>query len=57
MSISICTAGGKGEEQDEETLNGLIRIYDFLRELHEGRNIDYKPSFQTLPLLARRTEE
>ncbi|KAA6381541.1 MAG: hypothetical protein EZS28_022932 [Streblomastix strix] len=55
-SITFCSAGGKGEEQDEEILNGLIRIYDFLRALHEGRN-EWKPYFQTLPLLARRTEE
>ncbi|KAA6358095.1 MAG: hypothetical protein EZS28_046378, partial [Streblomastix strix] len=38
MSISYCTAGGKGEEQDLEILNGLIRIYYFLLELYEGRN-------------------
>ncbi|KAA6379824.1 MAG: hypothetical protein EZS28_024649 [Streblomastix strix] len=56
-SISICTAGGQGEEQDKEIFQGLRSIYLFLYELHEGRNNDYKPSFQPLPLLARRTEE
>ncbi|KAA6388557.1 MAG: hypothetical protein EZS28_015918 [Streblomastix strix] len=55
MSIVISTAGGKGEEQHKEILNGLMRICNFLRDLHEGRN--YQPSFQPLPLLARRTEE
>ncbi|KAA6359532.1 MAG: hypothetical protein EZS28_044941 [Streblomastix strix] len=56
-SISICTAGGKGEEQDQEIYNGLKYIFSFLRELHAGRNNDWKPFFQPLPLLARRTEE
>ncbi|KAA6375546.1 MAG: hypothetical protein EZS28_028928 [Streblomastix strix] len=55
MSISFCTAGGKGEEQDEEIWNGLEYITWFLRELHEGRTFR-QPSFQPLPLLARRTE-
>ncbi|KAA6402267.1 MAG: hypothetical protein EZS28_002198, partial [Streblomastix strix] len=50
MSLSLCTAGGAGEEQDEEIRNGLYYIYDFLRQLHEGRND--QPSFQHLPLLA-----
>ncbi|KAA6360997.1 MAG: hypothetical protein EZS28_043476 [Streblomastix strix] len=56
-SISFCTAGGKGEEQDLEILNGLMYIYLFLRALHAGRNDYHKPSFQPLPLLARNTEE
>ncbi|KAA6366368.1 MAG: hypothetical protein EZS28_038105 [Streblomastix strix] len=56
-SISFCTAGGVGEEQDDEIYNGLRSIYLFISELHEGRNNDYKPSFQSLPLLARRSEE
>ncbi|KAA6378449.1 MAG: hypothetical protein EZS28_026024, partial [Streblomastix strix] len=55
MSISICTAGGKGEEQDEKIYNGLGRITDFLIGLHLGRT--QQPSFQPLPLLARRSEE
>ncbi|KAA6358462.1 MAG: hypothetical protein EZS28_046011 [Streblomastix strix] len=55
LSISFCTAGGKGEEQDKEIRNGLYYINWFLRELHEGRN--WYPSFQPLPLLARNTEE
>ncbi|KAA6371028.1 MAG: hypothetical protein EZS28_033446 [Streblomastix strix] len=56
MSTAFCTAGGKGEEQDDEIWNGLDRIYLFLRELHEGR-YDWQPSFQPLPLLARRSDE
>ncbi|KAA6383375.1 MAG: hypothetical protein EZS28_021097 [Streblomastix strix] len=55
MSISICTAGGKGEEQDEDIWRGLRSIFLFLRELHAVRN--WQPSFQPLPLLARRSEE
>ncbi|KAA6371179.1 MAG: hypothetical protein EZS28_033293 [Streblomastix strix] len=57
ICISICTAGGIGEEQDWEIFNGFIQISNFLRALHEGRNDDWKPSFQPLPLLARRSEE
>ncbi|KAA6353811.1 MAG: hypothetical protein EZS28_050663, partial [Streblomastix strix] len=53
--ISLSTAGGIGEENDEEIRNGLNNIFNFLREQHEGRN--YQPSFQPLPLLARMTEE
>ncbi|KAA6367638.1 MAG: hypothetical protein EZS28_036835 [Streblomastix strix] len=56
MSISYCTAGGIGEEDDEEILNGLSNIYYFLENLHEGRTFR-QPPFQPLPLLARRTEE
>ncbi|KAA6391254.1 MAG: hypothetical protein EZS28_013219 [Streblomastix strix] len=56
ICISFSTVGGVGEEQDEEMHNGLYHIYNFLREQHEGRNY-YQPSFQPLPLLARRTEE
>ncbi|KAA6400481.1 MAG: hypothetical protein EZS28_003997 [Streblomastix strix] len=56
MSISYCTAGGVGEKQDQEILNGLIHINHFLRKLHKGRNY-YQPCFQSLPLLARSTEE
>ncbi|KAA6367095.1 MAG: hypothetical protein EZS28_037378 [Streblomastix strix] len=55
--ISLSTAGGIGEEDDEEIGNGLENINNFLREQHEGRNDDEQPSFQPLPLLARRTEE
>ncbi|KAA6385360.1 MAG: hypothetical protein EZS28_019113 [Streblomastix strix] len=54
-SISICTAGGQGEEQDEEIYNGLKYIFSFLTDLLAGRN--WQPSFQPLPLLARNTEE
>ncbi|KAA6358962.1 MAG: hypothetical protein EZS28_045511 [Streblomastix strix] len=55
MSISICTAGGQGEEQDAEIWKGLQYIFYFLRALHYGKT--YQPSFQPLPLLARNTEE
>ncbi|KAA6314284.1 MAG: hypothetical protein EZS28_055608, partial [Streblomastix strix] len=56
ICISLSTAGGIGEEKDGEIRNVLIRISDFIKDLHEGRN-DYQPSFQPLPLLARMTEE
>ncbi|KAA6373924.1 MAG: hypothetical protein EZS28_030550 [Streblomastix strix] len=56
ISISYCSAGGVGEEQDYEIYNGLFYIYYFLRELHDGRN-NWYPSFQPLPLLALNTEE
>ncbi|KAA6355539.1 MAG: hypothetical protein EZS28_048934 [Streblomastix strix] len=56
MSISFCTAGGVGEEQNAEISYGLKRISRFLRQLHEGRTYG-QSSFQPLPLLARRTEE
>ncbi|KAA6367237.1 MAG: hypothetical protein EZS28_037236 [Streblomastix strix] len=54
-SISFCTAGGKGEEQDKDISNQLRSISMFHRKLHEGKI--QQPSFQPLPLLARRTEE
>ncbi|KAA6358852.1 MAG: hypothetical protein EZS28_045621, partial [Streblomastix strix] len=54
--ISICTAGGKGEEQDNAIWKGLVRFYRFLNELHTGRTFG-QLSFQPLPLLARNTEE
>ncbi|KAA6367411.1 MAG: hypothetical protein EZS28_037062 [Streblomastix strix] len=57
MSIVISTAGGKGEEQDYEIENGLLRISEFLTKLHNGRNQYWYPQLQPLPLLARRTEE
>ncbi|KAA6355726.1 MAG: hypothetical protein EZS28_048747 [Streblomastix strix] len=57
MTLSFCTAGGVGEEKDMEILNGLDHFYYFLRQLHEGRNDGYLPSFQPLPLLVRITEE
>ncbi|KAA6372663.1 MAG: hypothetical protein EZS28_031812 [Streblomastix strix] len=55
--ISFSTAGGIGEEEDEEIYIRLNRISDFLREQHEWRNNSWQPSFQPLPFLARRTEE
>ncbi|KAA6363936.1 MAG: hypothetical protein EZS28_040537, partial [Streblomastix strix] len=56
-SLSFSTAGGKGEEYDLDIYYGLHDISTFLRELHEGRNDDWYPSFQPLPLLARSSEE
>ncbi|KAA6370910.1 MAG: hypothetical protein EZS28_033563 [Streblomastix strix] len=57
MCTAFCTAGGQGEEQDEDISNQLCRISAFLNELHTGINNDWRPSFQSLPLLARNTEE
>ncbi|KAA6354377.1 MAG: hypothetical protein EZS28_050096, partial [Streblomastix strix] len=57
MSITFSTAGGVGEEQDEEINVGLGDIYYFLIDLHEGRYNDWQRSFQPLPLLVRNTEE
>ncbi|KAA6381684.1 MAG: hypothetical protein EZS28_022790 [Streblomastix strix] len=57
MSISFSTAGGINEEQDFEIFNGLYHISGFLRALYKGRNNEWQPSFQPLPLLARRSEE
>ncbi|KAA6386972.1 MAG: hypothetical protein EZS28_017499 [Streblomastix strix] len=52
MSISFCTAGGVGEEEDEEINDGLYYISRFLRQLYEGSNY-WQPSLQPLPLLAQ----
>ncbi|KAA6372038.1 MAG: hypothetical protein EZS28_032436 [Streblomastix strix] len=57
ICISLSSAGGIGEEDDKEMLNGLNRIYHFLRTIRNGRNDFGYPSFQPLPLLARITEE
>ncbi|KAA6364610.1 MAG: hypothetical protein EZS28_039863, partial [Streblomastix strix] len=65
LSITFSTAGGVGEEKDEEIKDGLNYIQYFLGELYQGRNdnydydddVDWYTSFQPLPLLARRTEE
>ncbi|KAA6392548.1 MAG: hypothetical protein EZS28_011927 [Streblomastix strix] len=56
MSLSYSTAGGIGDEQDDEIQYGMFCISYFLGQLHQGRN-NYQPSFQPLPLLARITEE
>ncbi|KAA6377202.1 MAG: hypothetical protein EZS28_027271 [Streblomastix strix] len=53
MSMSFCTAGGNGEEQDVEIKIGLSQISDFLKALRKGRNV----SFQVLLLRLRRTVE
>ncbi|KAA6373574.1 MAG: hypothetical protein EZS28_030900 [Streblomastix strix] len=55
--ISLSTAGGIGEEKNEDIYIGLENICNFLREQHEGRNSSWLPSFQPLPLLVRMTEE
>ncbi|KAA6349315.1 MAG: hypothetical protein EZS28_051940 [Streblomastix strix] len=54
-SIAFCTAGGVGDEQDVEIKYELNQIFWLLGQLNEGRH--WQPSFQPLPLLARRTEE
>ncbi|KAA6367965.1 MAG: hypothetical protein EZS28_036508 [Streblomastix strix] len=54
-SLSFSTAGGIGEEHNKEINDGLLNTYNFLKALHEGRT--RQPSFQPLPLLARRSEE
>ncbi|KAA6399213.1 MAG: hypothetical protein EZS28_005258 [Streblomastix strix] len=56
MSITYSTAGGIGEEQDEEIYNGLCYIFNLFKELNEGRN-NWQTSFQPLPLLVQRSEE
>ncbi|KAA6371171.1 MAG: hypothetical protein EZS28_033302 [Streblomastix strix] len=53
ICISFCTAGGQGEEQDEEISDGLYNISWFLSELRIGRNKTSK----LLTLLVRRTLE
>ncbi|KAA6361717.1 MAG: hypothetical protein EZS28_042757 [Streblomastix strix] len=55
MSISISTASGHGEGQDEAVHIELINISIFIRYLHRGR--DYKPSFPPLPQLIKSTDE
>ncbi|KAA6375562.1 MAG: hypothetical protein EZS28_028910 [Streblomastix strix] len=50
-SITFSTAGGIGEEQDDEIWEGLNFIARFLYALHQGRT--WQPSFKPLPLLAR----
>ncbi|KAA6366273.1 MAG: hypothetical protein EZS28_038201 [Streblomastix strix] len=56
ICISFSSAGGIGEENDEQIRNGLYHINNFIREQHVGRYFR-QPSFQPLPLLARMTEE
>ncbi|KAA6355310.1 MAG: hypothetical protein EZS28_049163, partial [Streblomastix strix] len=53
--ISLSTAGGIGEENDEEIRNRLGNIQWFLGEQHEGRKNRWLPSLQPLLLLARMT--
>ncbi|KAA6358539.1 MAG: hypothetical protein EZS28_045934 [Streblomastix strix] len=56
MTLSFCTAGGIGEEQDGEIWEGLIRIHWFLEALRYGRNDDWQ-HFHPLPLLVRESLE
>ncbi|KAA6379236.1 MAG: hypothetical protein EZS28_025239 [Streblomastix strix] len=56
LIIVISTAGGLGEEHDQEINEVLIHISDFLFELHKGRNA-HLPHFQSESLLARRSIE
>ncbi|KAA6402303.1 MAG: hypothetical protein EZS28_002177 [Streblomastix strix] len=55
--IRTFETGGIGEEQNKEIWNRLNCLYWFILDLHKGSNIDQMPSFQPLPLLARRSEE
>ncbi|KAA6390334.1 MAG: hypothetical protein EZS28_014138 [Streblomastix strix] len=40
ICISFSTAGGIGEEEDEEIWNRLVYISEFLRELHQEEQIE-----------------
>ncbi|KAA6394605.1 MAG: hypothetical protein EZS28_009868 [Streblomastix strix] len=51
LTISICTAGGSGEEQDEEIRIGLFYMFCFLISLHKGKK--YPTYLPPLPLLAK----
>ncbi|KAA6401225.1 MAG: hypothetical protein EZS28_003252 [Streblomastix strix] len=54
LSISFSTAGGSGEEDDYEIYQGLRHISDFLENLSEGNDDDFRqPIFPNLPQLAR----
>ncbi|KAA6401227.1 MAG: hypothetical protein EZS28_003240 [Streblomastix strix] len=58
--IAISTAGGQGEEQDEEIDNGLSYLSRFLKELYQGRlnpKIPDQPPFPPLPSFARSSKE
>ncbi|KAA6394607.1 MAG: hypothetical protein EZS28_009870 [Streblomastix strix] len=57
FTISLSTAGGIGEEQDEEINEVFDSISNFLRAFHEGRDYSWQPYFPPLPLLARGSEE
>ncbi|KAA6392800.1 MAG: hypothetical protein EZS28_011672 [Streblomastix strix] len=56
LVIAISTAGGHGEEKDDEICDRLFCISQFLNRLHQGR-INDEPSFPPQPLLARRSNE
>ncbi|KAA6399843.1 MAG: hypothetical protein EZS28_004628 [Streblomastix strix] len=55
LVIVISTAGGQGEEYDNEINDTLIYIQQFLDNLHLGGN--YSPYFSPQHKLARRSEE
>ncbi|KAA6358307.1 MAG: hypothetical protein EZS28_046165, partial [Streblomastix strix] len=57
LAITIGTAGGSGDENDEDIWKGLSHIYWFLRYLHEGKIYIWKPFVQPLPLHVRMSEE
>ncbi|KAA6366604.1 MAG: hypothetical protein EZS28_037869 [Streblomastix strix] len=56
IMISFSTAGGIGEQQDDEIYWGLDCVSEFFNELHNGRN-NYLPSFPPQPGLSRICEE
>ncbi|KAA6391436.1 MAG: hypothetical protein EZS28_013037 [Streblomastix strix] len=56
-AISICTASGSVEDEDDEINFGLFNFSEFLRDLHQGRYISWLPQFPPQPLLARRVVE
>ncbi|KAA6332680.1 MAG: hypothetical protein EZS28_053248, partial [Streblomastix strix] len=56
LIIYINTAGGIEEQGDEYIYDGLRNIFNFLKDLHQGR-FHPQPSFKPLPLLVKRSEE
>ncbi|KAA6380606.1 MAG: hypothetical protein EZS28_023869 [Streblomastix strix] len=55
LVIAISTAGGTGEEKDDEIYWRLNHFSKFIRCLNQGRN--YNETFPPQPLLARRSDE
>ncbi|KAA6389593.1 MAG: hypothetical protein EZS28_014880 [Streblomastix strix] len=55
LVIAISTAGGTGEEKDDEIRDQLFLISEFIRSLNQGRN--YNATFPPQPLLVRRSDE
>ncbi|KAA6376632.1 MAG: hypothetical protein EZS28_027840, partial [Streblomastix strix] len=52
LIISFCSSGGSGEQIDNQIINGLNFIVNFIKELHKGRN-NHQQYFQPQPALAR----